>query len=102
MRTEGFNAHTIVARSTDNGRSFEHWTDSGFQGHPHHAIQLPDKRVLLVYGYRHVPYGVRARVLDAECTRFDGPEVVLRHDGGNADLAYAWAPLIARKRALVV
>ena len=102
MRTEGFNDHTIVARSTDIGKSFDHWIDTGFKGHPHHAIQLADKRVLLVYGYRHVPYGVRARVLDPEWTRFDGPEIVLREDGGNGDLGYPWAALISRKRALVV
>ena len=102
MRTEGFNDHTIVARSSDNGKSFSHWIDAGFQGHPHHAIQLPDKRVLLVYGYRHAPYGVRAPVLDMECTRFDGEEIVLRDDGGNGDLGYPWATLISKKRALVV
>src|SRR5262249_6982000 len=103
MRTEGFNDDTIVARSTDHGRSFEKWIDAGFQGHPHHAIQLPDQRVLLVYGYRHAPFGVRARVLDPECTRFsDNPEIILRDDGGNGDLGYPWAALISESRALVV
>jgi hypothetical protein len=102
MRTEGFNDHTLVARSSNNGKSFEHWIDTGFQGHPHHAIQLPDKRVLLVYGYRHVPYGIRARVLDPECTRFDTEEIVLRDDGGNGDLGYPWVTLISKKRALAV
>ncbi|HEY2950958.1 MAG TPA: sialidase family protein, partial [Verrucomicrobiae bacterium] len=52
LRTEGFNDHTVIARSSDRGRSFQ-WQDAGFQGHPHHAIRLPDNRVLLVYGYRH-------------------------------------------------
>jgi len=102
MRTEGFNDHTIVARSTDGGRRFSQWIDAEFKGHPHHAIQLPDQRVLLVYGYRHKPFGVRARVLDPECTRFDGEEIVLREDGGNGDLGYPWATTLSRKRALVV
>ena len=30
-----------------------------------YALRLPDQRVLLVYGYRHKPFGIRARVLDA-------------------------------------
>jgi len=39
--------------------------------------------VLLVYGYRHAPIGIRARVLDAECTNFaTAEEIVLREDGG--------------------
>jgi len=102
MRTEGFNDHTIVARSTDNGLRFGQWLDAGFQGHPHYALQLPDQRVLLVYGYRHKPFGVRARVLDPECTQFDSEELVLRDDGANGDLGYPWATMIGRKRALVV
>ena len=110
MRTEGFDDRTIVARSPSaasgvRGKrdiSFDHWIDAGFKGHPHHAITLPDKRVLLVYGYRHPPFGVRARVLDPECNRFDSEELVLRDDGGNGDLGYPWATMVSNKRALVV
>jgi hypothetical protein len=125
MRTEGFGDRTIVARSSQassknraadspsppsgeragvRGRdvSFDHWIDAGFKGHPHHAIALPDKRVLLVYGYRHAPFGVRARVLDPECTQFDSEEIILRDDGGNGDLGYPWATMISKNRALVV
>jgi len=102
VRTEGFNDHTILARSSDYGRSFQ-WQDAGFQGHPHHAIQLPDKRVLLVYGYRHAPYGVRARVLDSECSNpASAEEIILRDDGGNGDLGYPWATMVSKNRALVV
>jgi hypothetical protein len=101
-RSEGFNDHTVVARSKDRGESFQ-WQDAGIQGHPHHAIRLPDDRVLLVYGYRHKPFGVRARVLDAECTNLSSAEeIVLRDDGGNGDLGYPWATLISKESALVV
>lgn len=101
IRTEGFNDHTVIARSADHGKSFQ-WRDGGFQGHPHHAIRLPDKRVLLVYGYRHKPFGIRARVLDAECTNATtAEEIVLRDDGGNGDLGYPWATMVSKNRALV-
>src|SRR5439155_9687040 len=94
--------HTVIARSNDGGKSFA-WKDAGFQGHPHHATRLPDGRVLLVYGYRHSPFGVRARVLDAECTdAATAPEIVLRDDGGNGDLGYPWATMVSKNRALVV
>jgi len=103
MRTDSLDDHTAVARSTDRGKTFQQWQDAGFQGHPHYALRLPDKRVLLVYGYRHPPFGVRARVLDPECERIElAPEIVLRDDGGNADLGYPWATMISKHRALVV
>jgi hypothetical protein len=103
MRTEQFDDQACVARSTDGGRTFHPWRSLGFKGHPLQALRLPDSRVLLVYGYRHPPYGIRARVLDAECTNpADAPEVILRDDGGTADLGYPWSTLIGKDRALVV
>ncbi len=102
LRSEKFNDHTCIARSTNQGRSFQ-WQDAGFQGHPHHALRLPDQRVLLVYGYRHAPFGIRARVLDPECTNAaDAEEIILRDDGGNGDLGYPWATMVSRDRVLVV
>jgi len=103
LRTANFDDHTGVARSINGGKSFQPWQDAGWKGHPHYALRLPDQRVLLVYGYRHKPFGVRARVLDAECTNFQtAEEIVLRDDGGNGDLGYPWAAMISRNRALVV
>ena len=63
---------------------------------------MPDDRVLLVYGYRHEPRGIRARVLNAECTDFaTAPEIVLRDDGTTSDLGYPWAVVLDKKRVLV-
>lgn len=94
MRTADFGDHTVIARSKDGGKSFEPWEDSGFQGHPHFALPLPDGRVFLIYGYRHKPHGIRARVLNAECTDYKtAKEIVLRDDGVNSDLGYPWATL---------
>ena len=103
MRTADFDDHTTLARSTDGGKTFQPWEDAGFQGHPHYALRLPDKRVLLVYGYRHAPFGIRARVLNPECTDArTAQEIVLRDDGGSGDLGYPWATMISKNRALVV
>lgn len=102
LRTGDFEDQACIARSTDGGRSFEPWQGMGWQGHPLHATRLPDNRVLLVYGYRHEPHGVRARVLNAECTDFaTAPEIVLREDGGNYDLGYPWSVVLDDKRVLV-
>ena len=75
----------------------------GFQGHPLNALRLPDNRVLLTYGYRHKPFGIRARILNAECTDFaTAPEIILRDDGLNTDLGYTWPVQLDRNRVLVV
>ncbi|MES2694910.1 MAG: sialidase family protein [Verrucomicrobiota bacterium] len=103
LRTAGLGDKLCVARSKDRGRTFQKWEAVGFQGHPFHALRLPDGRALLVYGYRHPPYGIRARVLDPECTDIAGArEVILRDDGGGVDLGYPWSTMIAKDRALVV
>jgi len=103
LRTEKFDDHLVLARSTNGGKSFMPWQDAGFQGHPAQAMRLPDNRVLLVYGYRHAPFGIRARVLNAECTdAATAGEIILRADGGSSDLGYPWATMIARNRVLVV
>lgn len=102
LRTAGFGDHLVVARSKDRGKTFEKWEDVAFQGHPFHALRLPDGRALLVYGYRHKPYGIRARVLNPECTDIaSAPEVILRDDGGAVDLGYPWSTMIGKDRALV-
>jgi hypothetical protein len=95
MRTANFGDHTVIVRSKDGGKSFEPWEDTGFQGHPHCATRLPDGNVLLVYGYRHEPYGIRARVLNPECTNAaEAEEIVLRDDGGSTDLGYPWVKVL--------
>jgi hypothetical protein len=102
MRTADFGDHTVIARSTDGGRSFGPWEDTGFQGHPHGVVRLPDDRALLVYGYRHEPFGIRARILNPECTdAASAEEMVLRDDGGSSDLGYPWAALMQDGRVLV-
>jgi hypothetical protein len=102
IRTADFDDHTVIARSTNGGKSFDPWEDAGFQGHPHFPLRLPDDRVLLVYGYRHKPFGIRARILNPECSDFrTAEEIVLRDDGGTGDLGYPWATMMADGRILV-
>ncbi len=102
LRTANFDDQACIARSKDGGKTFQPWQGMGFQGHPLHALRLPDKRVLLTYGYRHKPYGIRARILNAECTDFaTAQEIVLRADGGTTDIGYPWAIMLDKSRVLV-
>ncbi|QGY48039.1 exo-alpha-sialidase [Maribellus comscasis] len=103
LRTANLDDQACIARSKDGGKTFEPWQKMGFQGHPLNALRLPDNRVLLTYGYRHEPYGIRARILNAECTDFESDsEIILREDGGSTDLGYTWPVLLDDNRVLVV
>jgi hypothetical protein len=103
MRTADLDDEACIARSTDGGKSFQPWEKMGFQGHPLQALRLSDNKVLLVYGYRHEPYGIRARILNPECTDFrTTPEIILREDGGNADIGYPWSVQLDKNRILIV
>jgi sialidase-1 len=102
LRTADMDDAACIARSTDGGKTFSKWEKMGFQGHPIQALRLPDNRVLISYGYRHKPLGIRARILNAECTDFaTAPEIILRTDGGSTDLGYPWAVQLDKKRVLI-
>ena len=102
LRTAGFDDQAVISRSTDGGKTFK-WESMGFQGHPLNALRLKDNRVLLTYGYRHKPYGIRARILNPECTDFaTAPEIVLREDGGSTDIGYTWTTQLKDNRVLVI
>ena len=102
MRSEDYPTDQgYIARSTDGGKSFT-LQGMGFKGHPFHALRLPDNRVLLTYGYRHAPFGIRARILNSECTDFaTAPEIIIRDDGGGTDLGYPWATMTDDNHVLV-
>jgi sialidase-1 len=102
LRTANFDDQAVISRSTDGGKTFK-WESMGFQGHPLNALRLPDNRVLITYGYRHKPFGIRARILNAECTDFaTAKEIVLREDGGNSDIGYTWPVQLDKNHVLVV
>lgn len=102
LRTANFEDQAVISRSTDGGKTFK-WESMGFQGHPLNALRLNDNRVLLTYGYRHKPYGIRARILNPECTDFaTAPEIVLRDDGGTSDIGYTWATRLTDNKVLVI
>ncbi len=72
-------------------------------GYPACAVSLPSGRVLLVYGYRFDDgYGTRARCLDTECDQIEEEEILLRADGGVADLGYPDAAQLPDGRIGVV
>ncbi|WP_409346117.1 sialidase family protein [Paenibacillus sp. MBLB4367] len=56
---------------------------------PFHALRLNSGNVLVSFGYRYKPYGIRAFLLDGECEGWDDIEVTeLRDDGVAGDIGY--------------
>lgn len=75
--------------SEDGGRTWTAPAPTPILGKPPFLTRLQDGRLLVSYGYRHVPYGQRA------CLSRDGGkswdyehEIVLRDDGPSNDLGY--------------
>jgi hypothetical protein len=61
--------------------------DTGHNGNPPTLLRLQDGRLCLTYGYRAEPFGIRARIGSPDGSAWSEP-IVLRDDGGNADLGY--------------
>ena len=67
--------------SDDDGFS---WTPPRFTrlwGYPAELVTMPDGRILMVYGYRRPPYGVRGCVSDDGLTWDPGSEFTIREGG---------------------
>jgi Neuraminidase (sialidase) len=76
--------------SEDGGVTWKHVTtpvpDSG-RGNPASLSRLKDGRLVLVYGYRAEPYGIRARI-SKDNGKTWSDDIILRADAGGWDLGY--------------
>ena len=70
-------------------------------GHPYDPLILPDGRLLLVYGYRHEPMGVRARVVSSLEELASAPEIIIRDDSPSRDTGYPSATQLSDGRILI-
>ncbi len=82
------------------------WTSPEFKqvtGQPFHPLLLRDGRLLVTYGYRQNPSGIRALLLDSPQHDPDSAqEFIIRDDGINWDLGYPWSVELEDGRILVV
>ncbi len=76
-------------KSPDDGKTWEHLKQHRLDnsGNPPHMIRLADGRLVVTYGVRSKPLGIRARISSDEGGTW-GDEFVLRGDGGGSDLGY--------------
>lgn len=82
-----YNAHTQIYESTDGARTWRFLSRPNDWGAPANLVELPDGRLVCVYGYRQPPYGVRATLSEDGGATW-GAEITLRDDGGSWDLGY--------------
>ncbi len=102
-RTAGLDDRLVTAKSDDGGQTWSIWRTHGIRGHPYDVLPLDETSAFLVYGYRHEPYGIRARLIDSECKDMDRTEeIILRDDIKSPDLGYPWATQLKDGRILVV
>ncbi|MYA79237.1 MAG: exo-alpha-sialidase [Acidobacteriia bacterium] len=75
--------------SDDNGHTWSQPKRLPIWGFPAHIVQLPDERVVTVYGHRREPFGIRACVSSDQGETWDiENEVILRDDLGSSNLGY--------------
>lgn len=73
--------------SDDGGLTWEFLSRANDFGAPGSLVAMSDGRLVLVYGHRLKPHGIRAVVSEND-GRSWGSEIVLRDDGGSWDLGY--------------
>ena len=89
--------------SPDGGRTWSEPVDLGFHGEPAATARMDDGRILLVYGYRLEPFGVRARICNADLSDASAAEeIIIREDGGRADCGYPWIASLGGGKYMIV
>jgi BNR repeat-like domain len=84
-----YRQHIDAFVSRDDGRSWTYRSQPAPRtgSNPPSLLRLRDGRLVLTYGYRLEPYGIRA-VISGDDGRTWGPDIGLREDGGCPDLGY--------------
>jgi hypothetical protein len=80
-----------IYESLDNGQSWKFLNKAAatgtHSGNPPSMIRLRDGRLCVTYGYRSVPFSIRARISSDEGKTWDN-EIMLRDDARSWDLGY--------------
>lgn len=83
----------LTCESHDGGNSWSEVTARSIcTPSPFEAIRLQSGNVLVTYGYRSQPFGIRSFFLNEECDEWDNiKESILRCDGRDYDIGYTSA-----------
>jgi len=100
-RTTNKDDKLIIAQADTETLEFGDLETVDVTGHPYDALVLPDGRLFLVYGYRHEPMGVRARLVGKNQDVADAKEIIIRDDSKSRDTGYPSATLLPDGRILI-
>ncbi len=95
------NDDRLVVASSQEDLIFSQPKTMNIKGHPYDPLVLPDGRLFLVYGYRHQPMGVRARIASTFDELESTEEIIIRDDSPSADTGYPSACIMEDGRILV-
>jgi hypothetical protein len=84
---EEVTGHVYESESPDGGLTWGEPRQLPFWGYPTHAVRLDDGRILIVYGRRREPFGIRAALSEDDGETW-GQELVIRDDLPNENLGY--------------
>jgi hypothetical protein len=91
-----------LVESKDQGRT---WRTISLpfenNNNPGALVRLGGKRLGIIYGYRNIPFGIRAKISEDNGKTW-GKEIVLRDDGREWDLGYTRAAVRPDGKVLVV
>ncbi|MES2734704.1 MAG: sialidase family protein [Verrucomicrobiota bacterium] len=92
--------NTAQILSTDGGKS---WTEKVkvADGYPSHLLRLKDGTLVMVYGWRKAPYGIRGKY-SRDHGRTWSDEFILTDDAANWDLGYPSSVELADRSLLSV
>jgi sialidase-1 len=97
-------APMCVSESFDNGNTWTHPVKTKYKSpSPYEAIRLESGNVIMTYGHRYSPYGIKAVLLNSEMSNLEeGEEILIRDDGVNVDLGYTRSVQLPDGSILVV
>lgn len=81
------NTGITQTESKDGGRTWTSPHEIGVTGYPSHLVRLKDDVLLMTYGMRKKPLGIRAKTSKDHGQTW-GPEMILTSDGVSDDLGY--------------
>jgi len=97
-------AYMHYSTSLDNGKTWSTPTKTPYTSpSPFEAIQLKSGNVLMTYGHRYSPYGIKAILLDGEMNNIENAkEIQIRDCDTNHDLGYTRSVQLPNDDILVV
>lgn len=95
-------ARMCIVESTDRGATWTQPKVLNFHAEPATSFQMDDGRIIVAYGHREEPYGVRLRVSNSELDNLESAEeFIVRDDADKIDTGYPWITQTGKNTFLV-